>query len=716
MPILQFEDIEINTAQLELRRNGVVMEMEPKSFRLLMYLVEHRSRVVPKDELVQRVWNGAFVTDNALTRSIAQIRKALGDDARQARFIETVPTVGYRFIGNVRELNLAEPPVGGDLKLETTPAPPPTRRQISWKLPIVAVAVIAVVFAVYAGSRRTTASRPFRAVQFTTGPGLDTHPSFSPDASSIVYSSDRTGQFELYVKQVARGGREIALTADGKENIEPAWSPDGANIAYVSVRERGIFIISSLGGQPRRLTTFGSQPAWSPDGTRIVFRSEGHISLAISDMPPNRDSVLWMISSEGGKPEALTTLESPAGRPTAATFSPDRQHLGFLLFPISAAPVLMEMDLQTRRFIPIPTGEVFPQSFVYDTDGVTNYFVAYGRRESGMGLYKLVRDRRTRMPLGAPQLVTAIDFVAYRELAISAQGKKLAYAATTMVSNLWQVTMSGDSKPLINERTFRVSVPVFSPGGDKIAYLLRRRGEWADIFASDADGSNSVQLTKQLAANYMPSWTPDGKGVMYVTVRDGQPALFMYSMLDGAEHKVADVDPAPGFSSQGVPMGRLSPDGTQVAYHRDVNGVLQVWKLDIPSKKRIQLTTGESPSGYPTWSPDGREIAFEFLEGESTNVAIVPSNGGPVRRVTNERGHVWPFSYSPDGKELAVAAKLDEAWNLYVLNLASGKLRKITDNRLLRVFLRYPSWSPKGDPIAFERNETMGNIYLTELP
>jgi len=715
MPILQFEDIEVNAEQLELRRSGAVVEMEPKSFRLLMYLMENRNRVVPKEELVQRVWNGAFVTDNALTRSIAQIRKALGDDARQARFIETVPTIGYRFIGSVKEMPAVEP--AAPAPVQTPVHAPQQARHQSWrKIAVIAIALVAVVVAVYAASRRNTAAHQWRSVQFTTGPGLDTHPSFSPDGSSIVYASDRTGSFELYVKQIARGGREIALTSDGKENIEPAWSPDGTNIAYVSVRERGIFIMSSLGGHPRRLTGFGSQPAWSPDGTRIVFRSEGHISLAISDMPPNRDTVLWSIPSEGGKPGPLTTLESPPGRASAPAFSPDRRHLGFMLFPNAGPPVLMEMDLQSRRFIPIPTGAIIPQSFVYDSDGVTNYFVGYGRKESGIGLYKVVRDRRTRMPLSEPQLITAIDFVSYRELAISAQGKRLAYAATTTVSNLWQVMRNGDTKALINERTFRVSVPVFSPNGERIAYALRRRGEWADIFASNADGSNPIQLTKQLAASYMPSWTPNGEGVVYVTVRDGKPALFKYSMKDGAEHKFNDLETEPGFSSQGVPMGRLSPDGTQVTFHREVNGVLQVWKLDIPTKQRTQLTSGPLSSGYPMWSPDGREITFEVQEGESTNLASIPASGGPVRRITNERGHVWPFSYSPDGKELAVAAKLDEAWNVYAVNLATGKLRKITDNKLLRVFVRYPSWSPKGDPIAFERNETLGNIYLSELP
>jgi Tol biopolymer transport system component len=597
------------------------------------------------------------------------------------------------------------------------PPPAPVRKKWPvWWLPA-AIATAAAISALLL-ARPWAKSEPvvWKATQFTTGPGLDTHPSFSPDGSAIVYASDRSGRFELYIKQLARGGREVALTSDGKENIEPAWSPEGSNIAYVSVRERGIFVISSLGGHPRRLTDFGSQPTWSPDGSRIVFRSEALVSMAITDMPPNRDTTLWSVSSEGGKAEALLTPEMVAGRPSAPAFSPDRRHLGFLLFPPSGPATICEMDLQTRRIKRLPTGDSAPFSFVYDADGTTNYYVGFNIRDGTQGLYRLVRDRQTRMPVGDPTVVTNIDFVAYRELAISNQGKKLAYAATSTVSNLWQVRRDGESKALINERTFRVSVPVFSPTGDKIAYVLRRRGQWADIFVSDADGSNSFQLTKQHAANFMPSWMPDGQEVVYISVRANQRNLYRYSMRDGGEHKFAELDTVPGFGSQGVPMGRLSPDGTQVVFHREANSVLQVWKLDLPTRKYTQLTFDKRPAGYPLWSPDGRDVVFEFHEGDSTNIAIVPAAGGTVRTITHERGHVWPFSYSPDRKELAVAAKLDEPWNIYAVDVATGKMRKLTDNTSLRVYVRYPSWSPKGDPIAFERNETTGNVYLTDVP
>src|SRR6476619_4289044 len=93
-----FDAVSVDPATFRVLVNGVPQALEPKSFRLLQFLIEHRDRVVSKEEIFQAVWTGTFVTDNALTRAVAQIRKAIGDDHRHPRYIETIPTVGYRFV------------------------------------------------------------------------------------------------------------------------------------------------------------------------------------------------------------------------------------------------------------------------------------------------------------------------------------------------------------------------------------------------------------------------------------------------------------------------------------------------------------------------------------------------------------------------------------------------------------------------------------------
>src|SRR5687767_12090980 len=82
-------------------RAGDPIPLEPKAFDLLVHLIEHRDRLVPKDELLESLWPGTFVTPNVLTRAMAQLRKGLGDDAHEARYIETFAKRGYRFIAPV---------------------------------------------------------------------------------------------------------------------------------------------------------------------------------------------------------------------------------------------------------------------------------------------------------------------------------------------------------------------------------------------------------------------------------------------------------------------------------------------------------------------------------------------------------------------------------------------------------------------------------------
>src|SRR5579859_4170108 len=99
--IYRFDGFSLDTATKRLRRGDRELLLEPKSFRLLEFLIENRDRVLGKEEIFRVVWTETSVSDNALTRAIAQIRKALEDDSRQPRFIETLPTVGYCFNGKL---------------------------------------------------------------------------------------------------------------------------------------------------------------------------------------------------------------------------------------------------------------------------------------------------------------------------------------------------------------------------------------------------------------------------------------------------------------------------------------------------------------------------------------------------------------------------------------------------------------------------------------
>src|SRR5436190_12299239 len=95
--------IELDEQLFELRRDGAVVSLEPQAFDVLVHLVRNRDRVVPKEELMDEIWGGRFVSETAVTSRIKQVRRALGDDGQSQRVIRTVHGRGYRFIWDVLE-------------------------------------------------------------------------------------------------------------------------------------------------------------------------------------------------------------------------------------------------------------------------------------------------------------------------------------------------------------------------------------------------------------------------------------------------------------------------------------------------------------------------------------------------------------------------------------------------------------------------------------
>jgi tetratricopeptide (TPR) repeat protein/DNA-binding winged helix-turn-helix (wHTH) protein len=102
--VIRCGSVEIDIARETVHRAGLEQgRLRQKSFQVLLYLIEHRSRVVSRGELFDAVWNGLAVTDDTLVQSIVEIRKALGDDPRSPRFVRTFPKSGYRFVGEIED-------------------------------------------------------------------------------------------------------------------------------------------------------------------------------------------------------------------------------------------------------------------------------------------------------------------------------------------------------------------------------------------------------------------------------------------------------------------------------------------------------------------------------------------------------------------------------------------------------------------------------------
>ncbi len=103
------DDVELNAATRELWRDGLCIPVEPQVFDLLLLLIENRERIVSKNELVERIWQGRAISDAALSSCVKAARRALGDDGQRQRMVRTIHRRGFRFVGPVGVLEISNP-------------------------------------------------------------------------------------------------------------------------------------------------------------------------------------------------------------------------------------------------------------------------------------------------------------------------------------------------------------------------------------------------------------------------------------------------------------------------------------------------------------------------------------------------------------------------------------------------------------------------------
>ncbi len=143
-------DVHIDTARAVIRRGGSEYSLRPKTYRLLVYLIEHRDRLVPKEELISCLWGDTAVTDGALAQCIADIRRALDEDPKNPRFIRTASRLGYQFIGPIENpaqplnLVLIEEVTHHEVEVTETIVDEP-RPRLNWRLVALAVLPVAAL-------------------------------------------------------------------------------------------------------------------------------------------------------------------------------------------------------------------------------------------------------------------------------------------------------------------------------------------------------------------------------------------------------------------------------------------------------------------------------------------------------------------------------------------------------------------------------------------
>ncbi|MEO5822977.1 MAG: winged helix-turn-helix domain-containing protein [Vicinamibacteraceae bacterium] len=793
-PRYAFGDVELDAGRVLVLKGGTPATLEPKAFAVLQLLAERAPHVVDKAEIFAVVWKDTAVTDNALTRIVAQLRKALDDDAKAPRYIATVSARGYRLLPPVQRLEgdatsasiaapvpIAPPPAAASphstgIASTGTVAPGPimpdpimpdpgtpgpgtpvvsaaSRRRWPLVLAIAAIAAAAILGTWLAlGKRLAIRGLPFgqhvpaislvrsvgdldlataaglSAEQMTVATGFDGYLAFSPDGTTIAYASDRSGALEIYVEGLAEGAVATSLTPGAGQCIQPAWSPDGRFIAYADLGGGGIWIVPSRGGSARKVAEFGAHPSWSPDGRRIAFQSRPP-----ADLNPGgsfgSDSTIWIVDTDGRMaPKAATSPGRPLGSHGMPQWWPGSERI---VFAVSApAGVFMGAALWT---VDARGGEAhrlalharLSSEFVVAPDGQGVLFTA---RDSN-ALWWLPVDDTGAAAEPRPTALSATG-PSVASLAISADGRRIAWTAGASSSGIWAAAVGGSAAaaatPLVPpaEIGWRAGHPAVSPDG-RVAFMGNRGNAGNKIFLVEP-GRTPRQLTTDARDHFSPQWLKnedaivmlanhgDGMGWWRLDPHTGRERLLFY---------LTDVTRPAGVQSQviGPSAGMsISADFTRlaVAYVRD--GVPNLWTTTLvgqrPVNGLVQRTTEAIGGAFGSWSHDSAWLAYQCGRGGDTQVCAIAADGtAPARQLTQDPGTNFIGEWIDDDAIL-FAGKQQAVWNVRSVSPATGKVSTLTAFTEPRFYVRYPRWDPTGRRVVFERYETTGRLWSLRIP
>ena len=493
-----------------------------------------------------------------------------------------------------------------------------------------------------AGRRPSGAAQTARPVSFqelTDAPGIESSPSLAPDGKSFVYVGRVHGVMKLYLQRV--GGRNATLLDPEAtvDDSQPAFSPDGEQIAFRSERDGGgIFLMGSTGESVRRLTDFGFNPSWSPDGKEIVVANGNYLS-------PNEiaATVRGLVAVEVASGRRRNVLENVGA--LQPSWSPHGQRIAF--WALRSGTV--ERDLFTVAADGSERDEP-PHATTHDAaldwsptwapDGKSLWFSS--DRGGTMNLWRLPIDEASGRPQGEPEAMTAPS-VWSGEISFARDGSRVAYASLDWRSTLLRVGFDPRGERVVGTGTpiLKSTLPIrdheLSPDGQWVVFMLNANQQ--DVAIARLDGSEYRRLTDDKFHDRLPGWSPDGREIAFSSDRGG-------------------------------------------------GGRMQIWAIRADGSGLRQLVSSPRSLNLLVYAPDGRRMVIPTLwvKDEPIGFALADLQpGGPPAQVrivrTPELGDAvfWPGSWSPDGKRLlgTVMYKNGAARDLAVHDLDNGRTRVV---------------------------------------
>ena len=445
------------------------------------------------------------------------------------------------------------------------------------------------------------------------------------------------------------GSREIAFQTDAVTWLSLDVSPDGSTIVMEAVGD--LYVLPIEGGKARRITSgmaFDSQPKFSPDGKRIVF---------VSDRDGSEN--VWIANADGSEPRKLSS-DSGSIEFASPSWSPDGTHV-----------VASRTRWGLRTF----------ELWAYHTDGGRGVQITKAKKGSDTP-----SDERANA-LGA---------------VYSPEGRHLYYArkdggfAYDVSLPLWQIVrrdLRDGREDHLTRAQGSAMRPLLSPDGSLLAYVTRYRGEsglrlrdletgedrWL-AYPVQRDDQES-RFTRDLFPGY--AFTPDGKAIIYTNeggIRRVETATGDVSSIPFTVDVKQNIGPrlySPYRLGLGPVKAHLvrglapSPTGDRLAF----SALARVFVRDEGTRQETPFTGEGVPAFHPTWSPDGRWLAYVTWSPKGGHIWRARANGrGAPQQLTQRAAFYSDPAWSPDGNRIVAlrAASYDRLYRIWDFSEPEG--------------------------------------------
>ena len=545
--------------------------------------------------------------------------------------------------------------------------------------------------------------------QLTTGQGVEEWPAWSPDGRRLAYVGEAGGYRQLFLRELA-SGTERQVTRGDRDHIQPAWSPDGVHLAYARARgstgrlepsdidgwyqENGdIWSLNLATGEENRIIEDAFSPAYSADGTALAFDAQW--------AGPRR---IWIADARGRNPRQVTADSSDAVVHVTPRWSPDGRHLVFRRVEKTVSDIVAAV-VTGGALTPVTDDDVLDTDPIWDDSGAHVYFTSY--RGGGLNVWRVPVSEQGRAMAPPEQLTTGAGNDV--QVSLAPGGGRLAFAVRGINADLWRLPVSpttgrptGAPEPVL--ATTRVeSRGAWSPDGRRVAFNSDRQGEM-NLWVRTLDGGADTRVTEGSGGDYQPTWSPDGRRLVFFSARGGNTDVWT---VDVGSRALTRLTSDPALDTNPF----YSPDGSRVAFVSDRSGRAEIWVMRADGTEQRRLTSVGIWGHFLRWTRDGRAIVFRAEGAHEVKVFRVSADSGELTRLPEvmSGGHM---SFSPDESLIMDVRGHKTLWAYPLDGRPAYELFQFSEPE---VRVDYPSWSPDGRWVLFDRAAPLGgDLWILE--